>query len=138
MRDGWQDAEARAKGTELSFKKSEKLFLKLVLRILRDTVGTKLKLTDIEPHFTRRNYENIASKSQVLIAMLNSEKIHPELAFAHCGMFADPESAYLQSEAWLKEKQKEAEKEMQAYVNSLGEDDEKSVPDSRQSDSVPA
>ena len=138
MRDGWQDAEARAKGTELSFKKSEKLFLKLVLRILRDTVGTKLKLTDIEPHFTRRNYENIASKSQVLIAMLNSEKIHPELAFAHCGMFADPESAYLQSEAWLKEKQKEAEKEMQAYVKSLGEDDEKSVPDSRQSDSVPA
>ena len=138
MRDGWQDAEARAKGTELSFKKSEKLFLKLVLRILRDTVGTKLKLTDIEPHFTRRNYENIASKSQVLIAMLNSEKIHPELAFAHCGMFADPESAYLQSEAWIKEKQKQAEKEMQDYVNSLGEDDGESVQNSRQSDNVSA
>ena len=103
MRDGWQAAEARAKDTETTFKCSEKEFLKLVLRILRDTVGTKLRLTDIETHFTRRNYENIASKSQVLIAMLNNPKIHPELAFSHCGMFADPESAYLQSKAYYDE-----------------------------------
>ena len=103
MRDGWQAAEARAKATELVFKKSERHFLKLVLRILRDTVGTSLKLTDIETHFTRRNYENIATKSQVLIAMLNNPKIHPELAFAYCGMFIDPESAYLQSKAYYDE-----------------------------------
>ena len=115
MRDGWQSAEARAKATELIFKESEMQFLKLVLRILRDTVGTKLRLTDIEPHFTRRNYDNIQSKAQVLVSMLNNPKIHPELAFAHCGMFPDPESAYLQSKAWWeenerKQEQKEAEK----------------------------
>jgi hypothetical protein len=66
-------------------------------------VGTGLKLSDIDIHFTRRNYENIASKSQVLVAMLNNPKIHPELAFQHCGMFADPESAYLQSKAYYDE-----------------------------------
>lgn len=138
MRDGWQSAEARAKATELTFKKSEKLFLKLVLKILRDTVGTALKLTDIETHFTRRNYENIASKSAVLIAMLNNPKIHPELAFAHCGMFADAESAYLQSMAWWNEQKKQEEKELQDYVKSLdeGDEDEESVQDDRQSDSV--
>lgn len=103
MRDGWESAEARAKDTETMFKSSEKQFLKLVLRILRDTVGTSLKLTDIATHFTRRNYENIATKSQVLISMLNSGKIHPELAFAYCGMFIDPESAYLQSKAYYEE-----------------------------------
>ena len=103
MRDGWQAAEARAKATELVFKRAEKGFLRLVLRILRDTVGTSLKLTDINTHFTRRNYENIATKSQVLVAMLNNPKIHPELAFAHCGMFPDPESAYLQSKAYYDE-----------------------------------
>ena len=103
LRDGWQDAEARAKGVETMFKEAETKTLKLVLRILRDTTGTSLKLTDIEPHFTRRNYENIASKSQVLIAMLNNPKIHPELAFAYCGMFVDPESAYLQSKAYYDE-----------------------------------
>ena len=103
MRDGWESAEARAKDMETTFKCSEMSFLKLVLRILRDTVGTSLRLTDVVPHFTRRNYENIASKSQVLIAMLNNPKIHPELAFSHCGMFADPESAYLQSKEYYDE-----------------------------------
>ena len=103
MRDGWQDAEARAKGVETMFREAETKTLKLMLRILRDTTGTSLKLSDIDTHFTRRNYENIASKSQVLVTMLNNPKIHPELAFAHCGMFPDPESAYLQSMAYYDE-----------------------------------
>lgn len=109
MRDGWQAAESRAKATELMFKRAEKGFLRLILRILRDTVGTSLRLTDIETHFTRRNYENIASKAQVLTQMLNNTKIHPELAFAHCGMFADPESAYLQSKVWWEEQERKEE-----------------------------
>jgi SPP1 family phage portal protein len=108
LRDGWEAAEARAKATETLFKCSEKPFLKLVLRILRDTIGTNLKLTDVEPHFNRRNYANIASKSQVLISMLNNSKIHPELAYAHCGMFADSEGAYLQSKAWWEANEKKA------------------------------
>jgi hypothetical protein len=117
LRDGWQDAEARAKGVETMFKEAETKTLKLVLRILRDTTGTSLKLADIEPHFTRRNYENIASKSQVLISMLNNPNIHPELAFAYCGMFVDPESAYLQSMAWKEEQQK---KEAERIADSGG------------------
>ncbi len=106
LRDGWEAAEARAKATEAIFICSEKETLKIVLRILRDKGGTSLRLADIVPHFTRRNYENIASKSQVLIAMLNNPKIHPEVAYAACGMFADPESAYLQGMAWNKEQEK--------------------------------
>lgn len=121
-RDGYVTAEARAKATELVFKKAEKSFLKIVLRILRDTVGTNLKLTDIEPHFTRRNYENIAAKSQVLIAMLNNPNIHPELAFTYCGMFTDPESAYLQSMAWKEELDAKEAVERDEYLKSLGDD----------------
>lgn len=109
LRDGWQSSEARAKATEEIFRSSEKQTLKIVLRILRDTVGTNLRLTDITPHFTRRNYDNIASKSQVLIAMLNNPKIHPEVAYASCGMFADPESAYLQGMAYYEEQMKKWE-----------------------------
>lgn len=100
MRDGWSAAEARAKDSELVFKKSEKQFLKLALRIARDMGGINLGLKDIEIQFTRRNYENIQSKVQVLIAMLNNDKIHPKLAFEHCGMFADPEASYLLSKEW--------------------------------------
>ena len=103
MRDGWETAEARAKATENIFKGSEIEFLKLVLNILRDTVGTNLRITDIDIQFTRRNYENIATKAQVLVAMLNNPHIHPEVAYASCGMFPDSASAYLQGKAWYEE-----------------------------------
>ena len=120
-RDGYATADARARATELVFKSSERSFLKLVLRILRDTTGTKLKSADIESHFTRRNYENIAAKSQVLISMLNNPKIHPELAFAYSGMFVDPESAYLQSKAYYEEQMKKWEP---IEVDETEEDDD--------------
>lgn len=123
LRDGWEASEARAKATEEIFKCSENDFLKIVLRILRDTVGTNLRLTDITPHFTRRNYDNIASKSQVLIAMLNNPWVHPEVAYASCGMFPDPESAYLQGKAWHEEQEQKA-KEMQ--------DNEEPTPDTEE------
>lgn len=123
LRDGWEAAEARAKATEEIFKSSEKEFLKIVLRILRDTVGTKLRLSDITPHFTRRNYDNIASKSQVLIAMLNNSKIHPEVAYAACGMFPDPESAYLQGMAYYEEQMKKWEPVEVDETEDEGEDD---------------
>ena len=123
LRNGWQSAEARAKATEEIFKCSEKEFLKIALRILRDTVGTKLRLADITPHFTRRNYENIASKSQVLIAMLNNPWVHPEVAYASCGMFPDPESAYLQGKAWHEQQEQKALEKAQAMRETGGEDD---------------
>ena len=123
LRDGWQAAEARAKATEEIFKCSEKSTLKIVLRILRDRVGTKLRLSDIVPHFTRRNYDNITSKSQVLIAMLNNPKIHPEVAYASCGMFADPESAYLQGMAYYNEQMEKWEPVEVTETDDEGEDD---------------
>ena len=93
MRDGHSSAESRFKADELMVKESERRFIKLVLKILRDTVGTVLTLADIETKFTRRNYENGLIKSQILTTMLASDKIAPALAFANCGMFSDPEDA---------------------------------------------
>ena len=42
VRDGWAAAEARAKDDETMFKEAERSFLKLILRIVRDTTGTPL------------------------------------------------------------------------------------------------
>lgn len=95
MRDGWSAAETRAKKTELSFKKSEKKFLKLVLSYLRNCDGSfDLPLIAVQINFTRRNYENISQKTQVLINMLNCPKIHPLYAYLICNLFSDPEEAY--------------------------------------------
>ena len=106
LRDGWSLAEARAKDSEHMFKKSEKKMLKLVLRICRDLSDLNLHLKDIDMKFTRRNYEAIQSKSQVLVSMLQQPKIHPMLAFSHCGLFTDPESAYAISMKHYEEEQK--------------------------------
>jgi SPP1 family phage portal protein len=110
MRDGWEAAESHMKSVENEFKRSEREFLKLILRILRDTVGTGLTLKDLDIKFSRRNYDNLQTKSQVLTTMLTNPKIDPYLAFTHCGMFLDPESAYLMSKAWWEaNEQKQAE-----------------------------
>lgn len=126
LRDGWTLAESRAKDSELMFKEAEQNTLKLILRIIRDTQGLSdemyaLKLKDIALQFTRRNYENIQSKAQVLTQMLAQNKIHPRLAFAHCGMFTDPEDAYRVSEQYSQEQMEKA-KEMQTS-NEVDKDD---------------
>lgn len=113
LRDGWSLAEARAKDSELMFKKSEQEVLKLILRIIRDTRGLSdaiygLRLRDIDSRFTRRNYDNIQSKSQVLVSMLQQEKIHPRLAFTSCGLFCDSENAYQMSMDYYEEHKEKA------------------------------
>ena len=111
LRDGWSLAEARAKDSELMFKKSEQNMLKLILKICHDSTGVpeelnSLRLKDIALQFTRRNYEAIQSKSQVLVSMLQQPKIHPRLAFSSCGLFIDPERAYTDSMEYYNEQLK--------------------------------
>ena len=60
---------------------------------------------DVEIKFTRRNYEAIQSKAQVLTTLLGSGKVHPRLCFEYCGMFPDPESAYDLSRQYAEELQ---------------------------------
>lgn len=116
MRDGWSAAEARAKDSELMFKKSERTFLRLVLNICRTLVDMDLKVCNVEIRFTRRNYENITSKAQVLDTMLKNEKIHPRLAFEHCGMFVDSDLAYTLSVEYVEEQEKKAQEQAQELM----------------------
>jgi len=124
MRDGWSDAEARAKDSENVFKKSEKKMLKLVLRICRELSDVKLYLKDIDMKFTRRNYDNIQSKSQVLVSMLNCDKIHPQLAFQHSGMFSDSEGAYSMSMKYHEEQKQKALEEQQKLMEKTDPEDD--------------
>lgn len=124
MRDGWYSAEARAKDSELTFKQSEKAFLKILLRICRDLGGLSLKLSSLEIRFTRRNYENISEKVNVLVTMLNCSSIAPELAFTTCGAFSDPQLAYKMSMAYKAEQEK---KELAQLTQIAGVEDDGDV-----------
>lgn len=115
LRDGWYSAEARAKDTELMFKKAEKEFLRLALFISNLQSGFDLKLSAVDIRFTRRNYENIQEKAQVLTTMLANSKIHPRLAFEHSGMFIDPELAYQISRAYTEEEERSQLEESEQF-----------------------
>ena len=106
LRDGWSQAEMQAKGVELEWRQSEKVFLRLLLRICKSRRKLELSTNEIDLRFDRWNHSNISTKADVLIKMLSTEKIHPRLAFQACDMFIDPELAYQQSIEWY-EKHKE-------------------------------
>lgn len=109
LRDGWNEAESRARDTELIFKSSEKQFLKLVLRILKDSVGLNISLKDIDIKFSRNKTDNLLVKTQGLQNQLEAG-IHPKIAITHSGLYSDPEQVYIDSGEYLEKwKTKELE-----------------------------
>ena len=102
LRDGWSQCEARAKDTEDIFKATEKQFLRLALRIIRDMGGEfNLNLSEVECKFTRRQHDNLLTKAQSLTQMLQAG-LHPSVAIATCGLFNDPMDVAEQSKEFLK------------------------------------
>ena len=102
------------------FKKSERRFLKLILNICHTLVDMDLKVCNIEIRFTRRNYENILQKAQVLDLMLKNTKIHPRLAFEHCGLFIDSDLAYALSAEYVEEQERKAQELMKKQNQMKG------------------
>lgn len=103
--EGWVMAESAAKAFELMFVKPEKQFLRVVLRICKDTRNCKqevkdIKLHDIDVKFTRNKTDNLLTKTQGLMNMLRAG-IHPRIAISHCGLFSDPEQVYQDSKPYL-------------------------------------
>ena len=117
-RDGFAEAESRAKDTEKTFIRSEREFLRIVLYICRNTADLDLQLSDIKPEFTRKNLSNVQSKVQVLCEMLNNSKIHPKLAFQYSGLFSDSEEAYRISKQYAEEQQAALTRSLREEVNA--------------------
>jgi len=92
--EGWSLADQRAKQDELSFKKAERQFLKLILNICshQSKLGD-LKLKDIEIKFTRNKSDNLLTKTQGLMNMMSAQ-VSPDVAFATCGLFSDPNDVF--------------------------------------------
>ena len=139
---GYSQAEAKAKASEVQFTGSERLMLELVLKICK-TVGKDIldiRASDIDCKSSRTNYENLQVKAQVLCEMLNTPRVHPKLAFESCGLFSDPENAYLISEEHYKEQLEdwkvEDVLEIDKAVNGNGNTENKTVRADGHSDSL--
>jgi len=105
LKNGWQGAETRAQDFEAEFDLPEMEMLQVVSVICGNVKNGEYSFDpmDVEVKFTRRNYEDILSKSQTLVTMLNNDKVHPQKAYEASGLFADTEEAYQMGMEWLKE-----------------------------------
>lgn len=108
LRDGWSAAAAASKDVEAMFKKSEKAFLKIVLKIIKDFEETEIRLSDIDIKFIPNKTDNLLTKTQALLTMLEAG-INPQIAIAKSGLFGDPEQVYLDSLPYLRNKWKTKE-----------------------------
>ena len=79
--------------------------LRVVQKICKNTRNCKqevkdIKLHDIDVKFTRNKTDNLLTKTQGLMNMLQAG-IHPRIAILHCGLFSDPEQVYQDSKPYL-------------------------------------
>lgn len=115
LRQGWEQCEARARDTELLFKKTEKQFLRMALSIIKDAGDMDLQISELDIKFTRRQHDNLLTKAQSLTTMLEAG-LKPEIAIATCGLFNDPMDVALQSKDYLSAKWK-TEQQIQEQMN---------------------
>ena len=102
LRNGWGAAEARAMSTEKLFKKSEHDYLKIVLKICRDTQNVDigdLVLPDIGIAFTRNHSDNLQVKAQSLKMLLDAG-VNPEDAYEISELFNDSVAVWNKSKDW--------------------------------------
>lgn len=129
--EGWTMADERAKQDELSFKKSERQFLKLILNICKYKSQIKtLKISDIDIKFTRNKSDNLLVKTEGLMNMKQSQ-VAPEIAFTICGLFSDPNDVYAKSKKYFGEDFWKSENPVQA--TKVNEQDEKNSKKENQS-----
>lgn len=107
LSNGWHIAETQAQAFEELFKSSENEFVRVALKIIKQSTKIKdkapvkhLYMSDIQTKFNRNRTDNLLTKVQALQQMLESG-VNPEIAFKICGLFADPHQAFIDSESYL-------------------------------------
>ncbi len=123
LKNGWQGAETRACDFEMMFSEPEQRTLGLVSEICNTfESGMHLDAKQIEPKFTRRNYEDLMNRAQVLTTMLSNDKVHPQNAYEASGMFIDAQGAYIAGMEWYEEQQKRLAEQGEGEGNGTRKD----------------
>ena len=89
LRSGWAAADTSCRNTEDEFKKSNKYFDKVFLKILKDTIQFEIGIADYELVFPRTDMSNLLVKVQAARGMKDLG-FAPEIAFERSGLSNDP------------------------------------------------
>lgn len=105
MKNGWWNAEARSLETAGMWKEAETTFLKIVLKICEESNALNdLKVSDVEPKFTRRSYEDLLTKTQSF-QTLRASGCTPLQSFKYSHLSQDPESDAIEFEEYQAERE---------------------------------
>lgn len=78
LRDGWADLEIVARNKELTFKKSEKRALRIILNMFNVGRTEKLSMLDLDIKFSRNKNNNLLVKAQAYQSLLATKTLSPE------------------------------------------------------------
>lgn len=115
FRDGWSEAESRAKDTEKLYIRSERQFLRIVLTICdaKTDVDLNLEIKDIGVNFARKSLNNLQSRFQCFMQGLDTDYVDPiDLYNAFGDIFGDKTAAYRRGMKWHDGKKAEQEKSL--------------------------
>ena len=105
LKNGWWNAEARSLETAGMWKEAETTFLKIALKICAEAnVLNGLSVSDVEPKFSRRNYEDLLVKTQSF-STLRSAGCTSLQAFKYSHLSQDPESDAMEYDAYQEERE---------------------------------
>jgi len=102
MKNGWTDANTRAKKRDVMYIASEMKTLSTMLAICRAYNIFDMSVAEILIKPTRRNQDNLLVKVQALTTMLGSGQVAPIDAFTAVDLFSDPEEAAMRGIEWYK------------------------------------
>lgn len=136
LKNGWWNAEARSLETEGMWKEAETQFLKIVLKMCNDAnVLTGLAVSDLEPKFGRRSYEDLLVKTQSF-STLRSAGCPSIQAFTFSKLSKDPESDSMVYDDYQEQRQNELDtiSGVSTRVKNYGDETEDEETDSAEED----
>lgn len=123
LSNGWQAAETDAKGSEIIFSEGEQRMLDVIAGIIQNSDKapeelTTLKMSDVEPKFSRNKTYDLSTKCSSLAALLNAG-VDGLIAFTVVGLFTDPQLAWENSKATVEELRKSKGKISQSDAQDM-------------------
>lgn len=100
LRAGWQMADTHARNTEDLFKRSNRYFDEIFLRIVAKRTGIKVDVEDFELCFIRNDMNNLLVKTQAAMNMKDLG-FSPELALERSGLSSDPITDVARSQKYM-------------------------------------
>lgn len=112
MSSGWSDAEVSACKEQQIIDASERQTIKCLLKVIsistdipEDSPIKKIKISDIEPKFTRNKTYDLATKVNSLATMVNIG-VHGRIALETIDLFPDVEQTWIDSKEMIEKYQK--------------------------------